>query len=464
MEVEGRSRSNAGDQPPKSRFWVLLSVWVIAIVAILGVGGALNGVLASPISAASQSTVNPATISVTLPPSSTASLDLPPIEPVPDSTVIPAGVRAPHPEPPSRTLAVDLLGRLPIKAALPKTGYSRAQFGPAWPDVDHNGCDTRNDILRRDLSNVAFADGSTHCVVRSGELSDPYTGNKLAFDRSKSAIVQIDQVVSLSDAWQKGGQKLTEAQKLAFANDPLNLMAVETLSTISKGSKDASSWLPSNSDYRCYYVARQISVKATYGLWVTQTEHDVLGAVLRNCPGIFVPTDDSKPHQPGIQIPDLSRPQNSSPSPVSYPAESGEAESTSSASNPSASPSPSHGKSEPSTSSSPDPTTTDCPPSLLIPTDPPTDPPSQEPGPGPTPTESPSPTSSTPNPSDQPSSPPSSSPPTYGPPPTSNPTDGATSSPTSAPTTDPTPSGDSSADGSPVVVEASPAPSASPTP
>ncbi|WP_397321065.1 hypothetical protein [Paenarthrobacter nicotinovorans] len=75
-------------------------------------------------------------------------------------TLIPAGGcsvmsqelagEAPAPGKAGKAALTDLQS-IPIKGRAPKAGYSREQFGPRWADVDRNGCDTRNDILRRDL-------------------------------------------------------------------------------------------------------------------------------------------------------------------------------------------------------------------------------------------------------------------------------------------------------------------------
>jgi hypothetical protein len=179
--------------------------------------------------------------------------------------------------------ALAVLGTLPVKGRAPKTGYDRAQFGGEWVDIDHNGCDTRNDILARDLT-----DTTTHgtCTVTSGVLVDPYTGKSISFTRGvdTSGVVQIDHVVSLGDAWQKGAQNLTAAQRIMLANDPLNLLAVSGQQNEQKRDGDAATWLPKAKSYRCAYVARQVSVKATYGLWVTQAEHDAIQQILQTCP------------------------------------------------------------------------------------------------------------------------------------------------------------------------------------
>jgi hypothetical protein len=172
---------------------------------------------------------------------------------------------------------------LRVAGRAPKTGYSRAQFGPAWQDVDHNGCDTRDDVLARDLVDRTMRPNTHGCVVLSGTFTDPYTGRALAFSKSRASAVQIDHVVALSDAWQTGAQQWSAERRLAFANDPLNLQATDGATNQAKGDSDAASWLPPNRAYRCTYASRQIQVKAAYGLWVTPAEHDALADVLRSC-------------------------------------------------------------------------------------------------------------------------------------------------------------------------------------
>ncbi|WP_458683667.1 HNH endonuclease family protein [Prescottella equi] len=184
-----------------------------------------------------------------------------------------------------------LLETLPVKGRAPKTGYSRDQFGPAWADdvdVDYgrNSCRTREDILQRDLSNTVFKDDGKLCTVQSGTLvNDPYTGKTINFVRGKdtSSAIQIEHVVALSDAWQKGAQQLTDRERRNLANDPLNLIAVDGPTNMAKGDGDAATWLPPNKPYRCAYVATQTQVKAKYALWVTQAEKDAIARVLSTC-------------------------------------------------------------------------------------------------------------------------------------------------------------------------------------
>ncbi|WP_285246309.1 HNH endonuclease family protein [Pseudarthrobacter sp. efr-133-R2A-89] len=192
-------------------------------------------------------------------------------------------VAEPHPVPAGAALSA--LDGLAVKGRAPNTGYSREAFGQAWLDVDRNGCDTRNDILRRDLAGVIFADGST-CKVTGGYFQEPYTGQAIEFRRGAdtSSTVQIDHVVPLGDAWQKGAQGLTPKERQGLANDPLNLIAADGQANQKKGAGDAATWLPKNTAIRCHYVARQISVKAAYGLWVTPAEKDAMKKVLATCP------------------------------------------------------------------------------------------------------------------------------------------------------------------------------------
>ena len=179
--------------------------------------------------------------------------------------------------------ALRALAKLPIKGRAPKTGYSREMFSDDWDY--YNGCDVRNRILARDLVQYNYRSGS-NCIIETGVLQDPFTGQTIAFVRGvrTSLDVQIDHVVSLSDAWQKGAQQLSSYQRFMIYNDPLNLLAVWGPANSQKSDSDAASWLPSNKSFRCSFVARQIAVKVKYQLWVTQAEHDAMTRVLATCP------------------------------------------------------------------------------------------------------------------------------------------------------------------------------------
>lgn len=182
--------------------------------------------------------------------------------------------------------AIEVLDDLAVKGRAPKTDYSRDQFGPGWGS--NLGCDTRNTILHRDLQGVTTDE---NCRVLSGTLYDPYTGKMIQFQRGEhtSALVQIDHVVALSDAWQKGAQQLAYERRVAFSNDPLNLLAVDGEANQKKSDSDAATWLPSQKVFRCQYVARQIAVKNKYSLWVTSAEKAAMAQVLTTCPDQRLP-------------------------------------------------------------------------------------------------------------------------------------------------------------------------------
>ncbi|ALE76057.1 lipoprotein [Pseudonocardia sp. EC080625-04] len=218
--------------------------------------------------------------------------------------MVEAGVAAPsspdgHAAAPAAGNASAALAGLQVKGRAPKTGYARDEFGRRWADIDRDGCDQRNQVLARDMDRETFKAGTRDCVVLTGSLRDSYTATTISFTRGQgtSDKVQIDHVVALSDAWQKGAQQLDEATRERIGNDPLNLVAVDGPTNGRKGDGDAATWLPPDRGYRCAYVARQVAVKTKYRLWVTAAERDAIDRVLRTCPDRSVPTeaDAAKP-------------------------------------------------------------------------------------------------------------------------------------------------------------------------
>lgn len=187
----------------------------------------------------------------------------------------------------SGILALNVLEEIEVKGRAPKTDYSRDQFGSDWKNL--NGCSMRNVILNRDLTDVALDDD---CNVISGILYDPYTAKEIIFQKgsSTSSLVQIDHVVALSDAWQKGAQQMSFQSRVNLANDPLELIAVDGAANLQKSDGDAATWLPKNKSFRCEYIARQIAVKKKYSLWVTVAEKDAMLSVLGTCPKQMLPS------------------------------------------------------------------------------------------------------------------------------------------------------------------------------
>lgn len=180
-------------------------------------------------------------------------------------------------------LATSVLERLDVKGRAPKTGYRREEFYDGWPEIE--GCSLRQRIIRREVAATAVL-ADNQCTVIKGEYVEPYTGKTLSFESKEgfSKGVQIDHVVALSDAWQKGAQQLTQEERYNLATDPLNLLAVDSAANQQKSDGDAATWLPKNKGFRCQYVARQISVKYKYHLWVTEAEKAAMGRVLEVCP------------------------------------------------------------------------------------------------------------------------------------------------------------------------------------
>ncbi|WP_175407158.1 HNH endonuclease family protein [Streptomyces sp. TRM64462] len=185
--------------------------------------------------------------------------------------------------------ALAAVDTLTVKGRAPKTGYEREKFGRAWADTDGNGCGTREDILTRDATDVTYKDGAKRCKVAHGVISeDPYTGKRIAFRRGDGKV-DIDHVVALSDAWQKGAGQWDAEKRRSFANDPLNLLAVDSAANRRKGDGDTATWLPPAKGFRCAYVARQVAVKKKYGVWVTAAERDAMKRVLNTCPAEPLP-------------------------------------------------------------------------------------------------------------------------------------------------------------------------------
>ena len=209
-------RSSRNRQAKRARF---------TIKVLVSIGLALAGVYfaASTIEGSLESALTPSVQPGTAQPA--------PGQPAPTltPTPTPGDTQQDPAQPPIDAAAASAqLATLPVKGRAPKTGYGReSQFGQAWYDLDGNGCNTRNDVLARDLTVTQLAGNG--CVVLAGAFVDPYTGTQIQFQHGEatSPLVQIDHVVALSDAWQKGAQQISAEQRLALANDPLNLLAVD---------------------------------------------------------------------------------------------------------------------------------------------------------------------------------------------------------------------------------------------
>lgn len=207
----------------------------------------------------------------------------------------------------------ELLATLDVKGRAPMTGYDRDRFGQEWLDADRNGCDTRNDVLAEYLTDKVFKPGTSGCVVTSGTLGDPYTGTLIDFVHGDGFLVDIDHVVALGNAWVTGASRWDIKKRAALANDPMNLLPVDASANRQKGDGDAATWLPSNKPFRCAYVARQVSVKSKYDLWVTPAERLATERVLASCPDQGPLPDSGAPVRVDQNITDPGAPVTGSP-------------------------------------------------------------------------------------------------------------------------------------------------------
>ena len=196
---------------------------------------------------------------------------------------VPAGTLAP-------AAASAALAALPVAEKGSLTGYERGcgedegcVFGPAWSDIDHNGCDQRNDVLHRDLTAVQVREGTHDCVVVGGVLDDPYTGQTVTFVKADAAEVPIDHVVPLAAAWVQGAAGWPAEQRQAFANDLANLMATTRAANSAKGDSTAEEWVPDDPSYGCSYASVIVTVKSRYALAVTPAEATALQSLLATC-------------------------------------------------------------------------------------------------------------------------------------------------------------------------------------
>jgi hypothetical protein len=194
---------------------------------------------------------------------------------------------------PSVAPGVDVLdGIMVIPARIRGYDYRRAAFGEAWDDNNdapggHNGCDTRNDILNRDLvDKVSIAIKRCPDAVASGTLHDPYTNVTVAFVRGNQvgASVQIDHLVPLALAWDLGARDWTDEMRRRFANDPANLLAVQGQANQDKSDGEPAVWMPPNHAFWCQYSVQFVAVLRGYHLPVDEASAATLRDAAATCP------------------------------------------------------------------------------------------------------------------------------------------------------------------------------------
>lgn len=206
----------------------------------------------------------------------------------------PGGGDRQAPGSPDRAQVVALLEAVTVvDERIPAPGYQRScsggagcVFGPAWSDHTDapgagNGCDTRNDVLAADLIDPVLA---PDCRVLAGTLHDPYTGRAEEFTRAEGAKVHVDHVYALSAAWDLGAHGWPQRLRERFANDTeFNLLAVGARVNQDKGDLTPAQWLPEPVAYRCFYIAKYLSVAIRYDLPVTVADHRVMTRQAARC-------------------------------------------------------------------------------------------------------------------------------------------------------------------------------------
>jgi hypothetical protein len=206
----------------------------------------------------------------------------------------------PEPAEPAGTTASSIpaeLAKVKVVASRPKVkGYGRecgksgaCSFGQAWSDNyagpgGHDGCDTRNNVLAKQLTDVTYKAGTKQCVVMSGELHDPYTGRTISFRKAAASKVQIDHIYPLARAWDLGASTWPAQRRVDFANDITdNLLAVDGSTNASKSDQGPGEWLPLNKSFRCTYVARYLHVAAKYRLPITRDDQAAAKLLAPTC-------------------------------------------------------------------------------------------------------------------------------------------------------------------------------------
>lgn len=199
---------------------------------------------------------------------------------------------------PTRLELEQLLATVPVVPDRPHPGgYDRGcspgegcVFGPAWSDDydgpgGHDGCDTRNNVLSKQLTEVAYRSGTHDCVVTSGVLDDPYTGKRISFSKADARDIQIDHVYALAAAWDLGAASWPLERRVQFANDiDSNLLATDASANQSKGDSTPAEWLPPARAYHCFYASKYLTAARQYELPITAADNAALSGIARGCP------------------------------------------------------------------------------------------------------------------------------------------------------------------------------------
>ena len=195
-----------------------------------------------------------------------------------------------HGASPDAAVVQGLLANVVVLPALPEVpGYERScrkgkacVFGPAWTDTERTGCDTRNRVLGDQLTDVVFKRGTSACKVVSGTLHDPYSGALVQVTSGGTSKIEIDHVYALARAWDAGAAQWTYEQRVRFANDTDNLLAVTKAENSAKSDSGPGEWMPDNYLFACQFVLKYLAVAARYQLAITDADRDASVAACAN--------------------------------------------------------------------------------------------------------------------------------------------------------------------------------------
>lgn len=144
-----------------------------------------------------------------------------------------------------------------------------------WSDWDDDCMNTRHEILKVQADGpITLSDDG--CKVISGVWDDPFSGETLTL----ASDLDVDHIVPLKWANGHGGSRWSVEKKEQFANDPINLLAVDDGLNQAKGARGPDEWIPPNEFYWCEYMSAWRRVLAKYSD-LTLTKEEGLGFLRR---------------------------------------------------------------------------------------------------------------------------------------------------------------------------------------
>lgn len=156
--------------------------------------------------------------------------------------------------------------------------YNRDEW-KHWSDFDLDCMNTRHEILK------AQADGPIRfspdgCYVSMSTWHDPFSGKTF----TRASDLDVDHIVPLKWAHDNGGYAWNRERKEEFANDPINLLAVDDGLNSQKRAQPPTAWMPPNHYFRCEYLDLWLKVLKKYDdLRMHPAEKRIFSRQLRAC-------------------------------------------------------------------------------------------------------------------------------------------------------------------------------------